>query len=425
MRGSLTAVAAAIQPLAPRPSSSSTATRRCVGRARGGPGLRRAVLALRRRPARGSRLRRPAQPRAARSRRGAWHRPPTARCAASCASAGGLRRRLRDRARVAERGERARTSSSRRSTRSGSPPLLLAARGRRSRAARLHEHRPARTASRSSGTRVAPPRYERRSGGAAALVAYGHAEAEALRGWLAISAGRRRDVSSRSASTRTYFAPRERSARCGRRLGRHRSRSGTTRCWRGSRRDCPSARSRSWSPGRPGASARARRRTWRRDRRAVRRGAASGSRGRASSRSPSGTTSTRARPRRCCRRWRWEARSSSPARPRSPRATALEDGVNVRLVPPGDDAAFERALRGAARRPPGRGRRARRAGAGDGRARARLGPLRRPAGRRAARRRASSLSAKRAARRERGAVRLGEREVPVRRATSARRGTRT
>ena len=60
----------------------------------------------------------------------------------------------------------------------------------------------------------------------------------------------------------------------------------------------------------------------------------------------------------------------------------LEDGTNVRLVPPGDDAAFcggERAARRAGRR--GRARPAR---ARDGRARARLGALRRPARRRAA-----------------------------------------
>ena len=210
-----------------------------------------------------------------------------------------------------------RTSSSRRSTRSGSRRCCSRRRGSLRPPLVYVEHRPAAPA------RAAPERgraralYERAFRRTAAIVAYGHAEAEELRAWLpghdvrfvpfGVDTG-----GVRAARTSSPTSTSSRSARIP---------SGTTGSWRASRRRCPSVSFSVRRLGRPGAerSSAGEHAPSRRSSRSPRRG--SGSRGRASSRSPSGTTSTRARPRRCSRRWRRRSRSSSRARPRSPRAT--------------------------------------------------------------------------------------------------------
>ena len=84
-------------------------------------------------------------------------------------------------------------------------------------------------------------------------------------------------------------------------------------------------------------------------------------------RSPCARTPTPVRRRRCCRRWRARSPSSSRGRRRSPAGYHLEDGVNCRLVPPGDLAPLEQAVTGVLD-DDGRATAPRAAGSRDGRA---------------------------------------------------------
>ena len=229
--------------------------------------------------------------------------------------------------------------------RHGGIPLTLLARGvssgRRSSTSRSGcpsgsaQLRGAAVRSRLYRERVPPPH---------TIVAYGAGEVDALRDWLGERrpAGRLRAVRRRHRllPSGAHAARRRR-----RRLGRRRSASRLRALARGraiAARSGPSASSRR-------ASMLARSRlappNVRVDTDIPLAAVRIDSPRRASSRCPSATTGTRARPRSSSRRWRAASPSSSRAPRRSRTGYELEDGVNCVLVPPGDAAALEQCGR--------------------------------------------------------------------------------
>ena len=330
----------------PRPSSSPSGTRPNGERAlriRAGSAERYAPV----RPGRDRRTRRPGsattssrlygQPRWARASRAPRSTEPLY-------AARRLRRRLRLRSRLpAARQRRRRDLLDGRHRRY---PVDPAEAGRPCpSAARLRRRSGSRSGSCSSGaSAMRRPLPQRSRAGPAAVVAYSENEAaagcgtgsapggppvvfvpfgvdvDAFRPDRGSRAGRRRAVRRRRSAARLRAPARDRGAQSGAELPhRRRSRPCTQPRYDCRQRDA-------------------------RDRHPARAGAACGSRPRAASRCRSATTATRARPRRCSRRWRWRKPVVVSRTAAIADGYELEDGVNCRLVEPGDEQAFERAV---------------------------------------------------------------------------------
>ena len=222
--------------------------------------------------------------------------------------------------------------------------MLLKRAGASSPAARLRRHRPSRAPRAARGRRACGASTRPPSPPAAAVFAYSEHEASVADG-LARPPRARIAASSSSRSASTPSASCRRPSRPPRTSSRSApTRTGTSSCSSGSPAGCPRPRSdrhdrRAQTVAAPGPGERQAR-----DGPPVRGDAEAARRAPGSSRSPCGRTATRARRRSSCRRWRSRSRWSSRRTQAIATGYGLVDGENCRLVAPGDDEGFERAL---------------------------------------------------------------------------------